>query len=214
METQFRPVYSTAHSVLLTPRHGRNLLQLKARHKHRRGSHAAPAVHFPLGAEELYLRAQGDVQYHFCGATIELLGNLEKRLPAKVLAIGRAPDGYVERFLLELVRDGEKAEEGARLAGGNIKGLAVGIGLEFGAGGDHGKIEGHSLVPFPIQQECNTTRKTGVVMNAPESIWKPQKIPRISQAWRLARRASAAARVSSFLQKVKRTWEAPSAASL
>jgi hypothetical protein len=36
----------------------------------------------------------------------------------------------------------------------------------------------------------------------------------LAAVWRRARHASPAASVSSFLQKVKRTWEAPSRASL
>ena len=50
------------------------------------------------------------VENNLGGAAIELLRELQERLFAEVLPVGRTPDGDVERFLFNLVGDLQDAE--------------------------------------------------------------------------------------------------------
>jgi hypothetical protein len=122
-------------------RHWRNFLKRKSGYKHGLGSNASPAIQFPFCSKELYLWSLGDVQNHFTVALIKLLRELQERLLAKVLPVGGAPDGNVEGFLLELVRDGEDAEECAGGGFGNVERRPGGVGFEFAAGRDECKFE-------------------------------------------------------------------------
>src|ERR1700739_3607684 len=83
-------------------RHGRNLFQLKSRHKHGRRRDASPPINFPTSAKELYSWSEGNVQNHFRGAAVKLLWKSEDRTFAEVLAIGGAPDGDVQGLLFNL----------------------------------------------------------------------------------------------------------------
>ena len=130
---------------------------MQAGDKHGRWRDAAPAVEFPAGAEEFNFRAQGNVENHLGGPTIELLRELQQRALAEILAVGGAPDGDVEGFLLDLFGDSECAEESAGDGFGDVERRAVAVGVEAGGCGDERKFEGHGFVPFLVQRECSTT---------------------------------------------------------
>src|SRR4029077_1727299 len=117
-------------------RHGRDFLQVEASDEHGRWCDASPAIQFRLGAKEFHFRTKREVENNLGGAAIELLRELQERLFAEVLPVGRAPDGDIERFLFNLVGDLQDAEKGAGSADGNVEGLAVGIRKEFGFRGD------------------------------------------------------------------------------
>jgi len=129
---------------------------LEAGDETRGGRDAAPAIQVPAGAKVFDIEAKRDVENHFGGAVVELLGEFEEREFAKVLAIGRAPDGNVEGFLLDLVGNGEDAEEGAGFGARDFDGFADGIGFECGVGGDEREFEGHG--EFPFQSEMSLTQ--------------------------------------------------------
>src|SRR5260221_2532283 len=67
------------------------------------------------------LGAKGEVEHHLGGAAIKLLRELEERALAEFLAVGGTPDGEFERFLLDLIGDGERAEEGGRDGFGDVE---------------------------------------------------------------------------------------------
>ena len=123
--------------------HRWDLFKLKAGDKHWCWSDPAPAVEFPAGTQEFEFGAQGDVENHFRGAGIKLLREFQEGAFAEVLAVGGAPDGDVEGFLLNLVGDGERAEEGAGNGFGDVEGRANAVGFEAGGGGDEREFEGH-----------------------------------------------------------------------
>ena len=102
--------------------HGRNLFESQFDDEHGRWGDTTPTVHVHFGLQEPYLRSQRNVQNHFRGAAIELLWNSKERSFGEVLPIGRAPEGDIEGFLLELIGDGEATEEGAGFAGGDVEG--------------------------------------------------------------------------------------------
>jgi len=143
------------------PRHWRNLLQLQACHKHGQRRDSAPAVEYPARAKEFDLRAQGDVENHFCGAAIELLRELEERALAELLGVRGTPDGNIEGFLLDLIGDGEGAKEGAGNGFRDVERRAVAAGFEAGAGGDERKFEWHERVPFPGPRQSLAQQKNG-----------------------------------------------------
>jgi len=156
---------------------------------------AAPAIEFPARAKEFNFLSQGDVENHLGDAAIELLRELEKRALGEVLAVGGAPDGDVEGFLLDLLGDGEGAKESVGDGFGDIERRAVAVGFEAGAGGDERKFEGHELVPFLFQRECSTaellcgdTRLVGLC--APEksrSLTRKKARVRDDKVWAKAR---------------------------
>jgi hypothetical protein len=156
-------------------RHWRDLFQLQACNEHGRGRNAPPAVEFPTGPKEFDLRAQGDVEDHLGGATIELLGELQERAFAESPAVGGAPDGDFEGFLLDLFGDSERAKEGAGNGFGNVERRAVAARFEPGVGGDKSEFEGHGGVAFLIQRECNTWHGKGwtwVLLQTPgRALW-------------------------------------------
>ena len=101
-------------------RHGRDLFQVKAGAKHRQRRHAAPAAEFPLGADEFHFRTQRQFQHGARLTAIETLRELENRVSAPGLPVGRAPDGNVQGFLLDLIADEKIAEKRARGAGTDV----------------------------------------------------------------------------------------------
>src|SRR5215471_8624590 len=113
-------------------RHGRDFLQVEASDEHGRWCDAPPAIQLRLGAKKFHFGAKRKVENNLGGAAIELLRELQDRLFAEVLPVGRTPDRDVERFLFNLVGDLQDAEKGAGSTDGNIEGLAVGIRKEFG----------------------------------------------------------------------------------
>src|SRR5207302_11305711 len=60
-------------------------------------------------------------------AAVELLRQLEKRLLGPGFPVGRAPDRYIERFLFNLIRDGEAAKKRARSACRNVEPCAIAV---------------------------------------------------------------------------------------
>jgi hypothetical protein len=186
-------------------RHWRNFRQFKPRHEHRRGCSPAPARQFPTCADELDLRPQRNVQNHFCSTAIELLWQLQKRLLRPGLSIGRAKDRNVQRLLFHLIGDGETAEKSTRRARRNVKGCPVAMGFHAGIWGNEIQDRGWCAHRVEILAQSPWARASKAFTQGMEGT---------DQTWSFARCSSAAARVSSFLQKVKRTCEAPSRASL
>lgn len=114
----------------------------------RRRGDAAPAVEFPASTEELDFGAEGDIEDQLRGAKIKLLGKFKQRLPAKILAVGGAPDGHIEGFLFDLLEDFEDTEERVGFGFGNGDRFAIGVGLEDCVCRDEREFEGHEVVPF------------------------------------------------------------------
>jgi hypothetical protein len=75
------------------------------------------------------------------------LWKLEEWLLAEVATIGGAPDGDVEGFLLDLVRDREAAEKCASLAPGDVQRLAVAVCFELGSSRYEGEFKRQGSVP-------------------------------------------------------------------
>ena len=92
-------------------RHRRNFFELEAGYKAWRGRAASPAVEFPMGTQEFDLGVKRHVKDHFCGASVELLREFQEREFAERLAVGRAPDGDVKGFLLDLLVDRKNTEK-------------------------------------------------------------------------------------------------------
>lgn len=109
------------------PRHRRDFFELQASDESRSGRDTTPAVEFPARAEEFNFGTQGNVENHFSGATVELLWKPEDRTFAEAVAIRGAPDGDVKGFLLDLIGDGEDAEEGAGDGFRNVDRRAVAV---------------------------------------------------------------------------------------
>ena len=130
---------------------------MQAGHEHGRWRDSAPPVEFPAGAQESDFGSKGDVEDHLGGAAIELLREFEEWALAEILAVGGAPDGDVEGFLLDLIGDRQGAKESAGNGFGDVERGAVTIGIEAGVSGYERKFEGHGEVPFLIQRECSTT---------------------------------------------------------
>jgi len=110
--------------------HGRDFRELQAGDKHGCRRYSAPAEQFPASANEFGLRAQREIEDHLGRATVELLWQLEERLFRPGLPVGRTPDRQIERFLFNLIRDGEAAEKSARGACGDVKRGAVAISFK------------------------------------------------------------------------------------
>ena len=110
--------------------HRRDFLEFQSGNKHGRRGNSAPAEQLPVSTNEFRLRSKREVEDHLGGAPVELLRQDEERLLRPGLPVGGTPDGHIERFLFDLIRDGEAAEKRARGAGGNIERGAVAVGLQ------------------------------------------------------------------------------------
>src|SRR5216683_3334839 len=111
------------------PGHWRDLLELQAGDKHGGRRYPAPAVQFPASTNEFTVRTKREIEDHLGRAAVELLRQLEERLFSPGLPVSRTPDRDIERFLFNLIRDGETAEKRARRAGGDVKRGAIAIGF-------------------------------------------------------------------------------------
>lgn len=109
--------------------HRRDFLEFQSGDKHGRRGNSAPAEQLPVSTNEFRFRAQREIEDHLGGASVKLLRQHEERLLRPGLPVGGAPDGYIERFLFNLIRNGEAAEKRARGAGGNIERGAVAVGF-------------------------------------------------------------------------------------
>jgi hypothetical protein len=78
------------------------------------------------------------------------LRDFQIRPLAEVPAIRGTPERNIEGLLLKLIGDAEFAEKGARAGGGDIEGLAIGVGFKFGLRWDDGEFEGHDVVSFLV----------------------------------------------------------------
>ena len=112
------------------PGHRRDLLELQAGDKHGGRRYPAPAEQLPTSTNEFRFRTEREIQDHLCRAAVELLRQLEERLLRPGLSVGRTPDRHVERFLFNLIRDGETAEKRARRAGGDVERSPIAIGFQ------------------------------------------------------------------------------------
>lgn len=105
---------------------------MEASDEHGSGGDTAPAIQLPFGTEEFHFLAKREVENDFGCAAIKLLRELEERPFAEIPIVGGTPDGDVKRFLLDLVGNFKYTEESAGSAGGNVEGLAIGVGFESG----------------------------------------------------------------------------------
>src|SRR5258708_39693663 len=116
--------------------HGRNLLKFQVGYKHRGRRYPAPAVQFPTSTNEFVLWTQREIEDHLRRAAVELLRQLEKRLLRPGLSVSRTPDRHIERFLFNLLLNGEAAEKTLPIAVGNVERGAIAIGFQSRAGGN------------------------------------------------------------------------------
>src|SRR5579859_3485500 len=116
---------------------------------------------------------------------------------APILAIRRTPDRNVDGLLLDLIADDHDAKKCARGARTDVNFLSCTVLFDSGAEGN--QIELHCHIRSSLRGRrilAHPLRRLG------------------QEGRRRARRSAAAESVSSLLQNVKRTWRAPSAASL
>src|SRR5580700_6534087 len=93
---------------------------MKSEAKHRERGHAPPAIQVPASADEFYFRAQNQFENGAGLTAIELLRQLQNGVSSPVLAIRRAPNGNVDGFLLDLVRDEHDTKKCARGARADV----------------------------------------------------------------------------------------------
>src|ERR1700730_5298122 len=110
--------------------HWRDFRELQAGDEHGCRRYPAPAEQFPASANEFGLRAQREVEDHLRRSAVELLRQLEERLLRPGFPVGRTPDRHIERFLLNLIGQGEAAEKRARGACRDVKRGAVAISFK------------------------------------------------------------------------------------
>ena len=106
---------------------GRNFIEAQANDEHGMRRYPAPAGEIPTGANEFHLGRVGKLEDLLYGALIKALGNFQEGMGTEILAVGGAPDGNVESFLFNLVRNLQRAEICSGGAAGNIDGAAIAI---------------------------------------------------------------------------------------
>jgi hypothetical protein len=102
-----------------------NFFEAQADDEHWMRRDAAPAHQVPMRADEIDFGPRGEIENLARIAAIETLRYFQDGLLAEVLPIGRAPDGHVNGFLFNLIRNLKRAEKCTRLAAANINRLSV-----------------------------------------------------------------------------------------
>jgi len=79
----------------ITMRIGKEMLELQAGDKHGSRRHSTPTVKFPTSTNTFGLWTEREIEDHLGRAAVELLRQLEERLPRPGLSVGRTPDRHI-----------------------------------------------------------------------------------------------------------------------
>src|SRR5579863_8462840 len=105
--------------------HGRNFGEVQSKNEHGQRGDASPAVQVPPCPDEIYFGHQSQLQNRARFALVKLLRQFQDGVRAPVFTVRGAPDGDVDRLLLDLVADQHDTEKCTRRTRADIDSLAV-----------------------------------------------------------------------------------------
>src|SRR5215469_2781191 len=146
---------------------GGNFSEVKTHNEHWTGRYAAPAEKIPLGANEPDFRLQGEIENLARVAAIKALRHHQQRLRAPVLTVSRAPDGNVDRLLLDLIGDDHGAEKCARLACADVMRLPFPVRPDARARGNQVQFHRH----FRHSPQCSADSNTCDTIDEHRRTW-------------------------------------------
>src|SRR5215469_7502435 len=112
---------------------GRNFSERNTELKHRRLGAAPPTANFPVGADEFHIGMRAEVQHERSFSRIKLLPECRDGLRLPGCAVSRSEDRYIERLLLDDLRDGKCGEKYAAGSSAQVNARTVSLGRGDGA---------------------------------------------------------------------------------